>query len=125
VAYDEAVTEVFEALDLWEEVISSGRYLCGDRITEADWCLFPTLVRFDSVYHGHFGCNLRRIVDYPNLWGYAMNLYQQPDVAETVNMDHIKKHYYRGHESINPTRIVPKGPILDFNGPRGRERLSG
>ena len=124
-AYDEAVTEVFEVLDLWEEVISSRRYLCGDRNTGADWCLFPTLVRFDSVYHGHFECNLRRIVDYPNLWGYTMDLYQQPDVAETVNTDHIKKHHYRGHESINPTRIVPKGPILDFNGPRGRERLSG
>jgi putative glutathione S-transferase len=89
-AYEEAVTEVFDALDHWEEVLASRRYLCGDRITEADWCLFPTLVRFDSVYHGHFKCNLRRIVDYPNLWGYSKDLYQQPGVAGTVNMDHIK-----------------------------------
>ena len=124
-AYEEAVGELFEALDFWEEVLSSRRYLCGDRITEADWCLFPTLVRFDSVYHGHFKCNVRRIVDYPNLWGYLKDLYQQPRVAETVNMDHIKKHYYRSHESINPTRIVPKGPILDFNEPHGRDLLSG
>jgi putative glutathione S-transferase len=124
-AYDEAVTGVFDALDHWEEVLSDRRYLCGDRITEADWCLFPTLVRFDSVYHGHFKCNLRRIVDYPNLWGYTKDLYQQPSVAETVNMDHIKKHYYGSHETINPTRIVPKGPILDFTGPHDRGRLSG
>jgi putative glutathione S-transferase len=124
-AYDEAVTGVFDALDHWEEVLSDRRYLCGDRITEADWCLFPTLVRFDSVYHGHFKCNLRRIVDYPNLWGYTKDLYQQPSVAETVNMDHIKKHYYGSHETINPTRIVPKGPILDFTEPHDRGRLSG
>jgi len=124
-AYDEAVTEVFDALDHWEEILASRRYLCGDRITEADWCLFPTLVRFDPVYHGHFKCNLRRIVDYPNLWGYLKDLYQQPGVAGTVNMDHIKKHYYGSHESINPTRIVPKGPVLDFTEPHGREILSG
>jgi len=124
-AYDEAVTDVFDALDHWEDVLSERRYLCGDRITEADWCMFPTLVRFDSVYHGHFKCNLRRIVDYPNLWGYLRDLYQQPGVAETVNMDHIKNHYYRSHESINPTRIVPKGPVLDFTGPHDRARLSG
>jgi putative glutathione S-transferase len=124
-AYDEAVTDVFEALDYWEAVLSERRYLCGDRVTEADWCMFPTLVRFDSVYHGHFKCNLRRIVDYPNLWGYLRDLYQQPGVAETFNMDHIKKHYYGSHESINPTRIVPKGPILDFTGPHDRARLSG
>jgi glutathionyl-hydroquinone reductase len=124
-AYDEAVTEVFEGLDLWEDVLSSRRYLCGDRVTEADWCLFPTPVRFDSVYHGHFKCNVRRVVDYPNLWGYTRDLYQQPGVAETVNMEHIKKHYYRSHESINPPRIVPKGPILDFTGPHDRWRLSG
>ena len=124
-AYDEAVTDVFDALDRWETVLSGRRYLCGDRVTEADWCLFPTLVRFDSVYHGHFKCNLRRIVDYPNLWGYAKDLYQQPGVAETVNMDHIKKHYYRSHESINPTRIVPKGPVLDFTEAHDRGQLSG
>jgi len=124
-AYDEAVTDVFDALDRWETVLSGRRYLCGGRVTEADWCLFPTLVRFDSVYHGHFKCNLRRIVDYPNLWGYAKDLYQQPGVAETVNMDHIKKHYYRSHESINPTRIVPKGPVLDFTEAHDRGQLSG
>jgi putative glutathione S-transferase len=124
-AYDEAVTDVFGALDRWEGVLSERRYLCGDRVTEADWCMFPTLVRFDSVYHGHFKCNLRRIVDYPNLWGYLRDLYQQPGVAETVNLDHIKKHYYRSHENINPTRIVPKGPVLDFTEPHDRARFSG
>ncbi len=124
-AYEEAVTELFDALDHWEEVLGTGRYLCGDRVTEADWCLFPTLVRFDAVYHGHFKCNLRRIVDYPNLWGYLRDLYGQPGVAETVRMDHIKRHYYRSHESVNPTRIVPKGPILDFTEPHDRRRLSG
>jgi putative glutathione S-transferase len=123
-AYEEAVTELFDALDHWEEVLSSRRYLCGDRITEADWCLFPTLVRFDSVYHGHFKCNLRRIVDYPNLWGYLKDLYQSPGVADTVYMDHIKQHYHGSHESINPTRIVPKGPILDFTEAHDRGRFS-
>jgi glutathionyl-hydroquinone reductase len=123
-AYEEAVTELFDALDHWEEVLSSRRFLCGDRITEADWCLFPTLVRFDFVYHGHFKCNLRRIVDYPNLWGYSKDLYQSPGVADTVYMDHIKKHYHGSHESINPTRIVPKGPILDFTEAHDRGRFS-
>lgn len=123
-AYDEAVTELFDALDHWEGVLGTRRYLCGDRATETDLCLFPTLVRFDAVYHGHFKCNLRRIVDYPNLWGYLRDVYQLPGVAETVNMDHIKRHYYRSHESINPTRIVPKGPVLDFTEPHGRERIS-
>jgi putative glutathione S-transferase len=124
-AYEEAVTELFDALDLWERVLSERRYLCGDRITEADWCMFPTLLRFDPVYHGHFKCNLRRIVDYPNLWGYLRDLYQQPGIAETVYLVHIRRHYYRSHESINPTRIVPKGPIIDFTTPHGRKRLSG
>jgi glutathionyl-hydroquinone reductase len=123
-AYEEAVSEVFDALDHWDEVLSSRRYLCGDRITEADWCLFPTLVRFDSVYHGHFKCNLRRIVDYSNLWGYLKDFYQSPGVAETVNVDHIQKHYYGSHESINPTRIVPKGPNLDFTEAHDRGRFS-
>ena len=124
-AYEEAVTELFDALDHWDGVLGTRRYLCGDRITEADWCLFPTLVRFDAVYHGHFKCNLRRIVDYSNLQGYLRDLYQYPGVAETVNMDHIKRHYYRSHESINPTRIVPKGPALDLNEPHDRARFSG
>jgi putative glutathione S-transferase len=124
-AHEEAVSEVFDALVHWEEVLSSRRYLCGDRITEADWCLFPTLVRFDSVYNGHFKCNLRRIVDYPNLWGYLKDLYQQPGVAGTVNMKHIKEHYYGSHGSINPNRIVPRGPVLHFTEQHDREVLSG
>ena len=124
-AYDEAVTELFDALDHWEGVLSKRRYLCGERITEADWAFFTTLVRFDAVYYGHFKCNLRRILDYPNLWGYLKDLYQQPGVAETVDLGHIKRHYYGSHESINPTRIVPKGPLLNFDEPHERERLSG
>jgi putative glutathione S-transferase len=124
-AYDEAVTELFDALDRWEGVLSKRRYLCGERITEADWAFFTTLVRFDAVYYGHFKCNLRRILDYPNLWGYLKDLYQQPGVAETVALGHIKRHYYGSHESINPTRIVPKGPLLNFDEPHERERLSG
>lgn len=124
-AYEEAVTTLFDALDHWEEVLGSRRYLCGDRLTEADVCLFPTLVRFDPVYVGHFKCNLRRLVDYPNLWGYTRDVYRYPGVAETVNFDHIKRHYYESHESINPTRIVPVGPILDFDEPHGRESLAG
>ena len=124
-AYEEAVTELFEALDHWEAVLGGQRYLCGDRITEADWCMFPTLVRFDAVYHGHFKCNIRRIVDYPNLWNYTKELYQYPGVAETVNMDHIKKHYYRSHPGINPTGIVPKGPVLDLTEPHDRDPLGG
>ena len=123
-AHEEAVTQLFDALNHWEEVLGRRRYLCGERITEADWSFFATLVRFDPVYYGHFKCNLRRIADYPNLWGYLKDLYGQPGVAETVDFDHIKRHYYRSHESINPTRIVPKGPILNFDEPHDRERLS-
>jgi putative glutathione S-transferase len=124
-AYEEAVTELFDALDHWELVLSERRYLCGSRITEADWCMFTTLVRFDPVYHYHFKCNLRRIVDYPNLWGYLRDLYQQPSVAETVNLDYTKRHYYTSHESINPTRIIPKGPILNLDEPHDREHRAG
>jgi glutathionyl-hydroquinone reductase len=123
-AYEEAVTELFDALGHWESVLGQKRYLCGDRITEADWAFFTTLVRFDPVYHYHFKCNLSRVVDYTNLWDYLKDLYQQPGIAETVNFDHIKRHYYVSHESINPTRIVPKGPIIDFDEPHDRERLS-
>ena len=108
----------------WKTRLATRRYLFGDRIVEADWRLFCTLVRFDAVYHGHFKCNLRRIVDYPNLHGYLLDLYQQPGIAETVNLDHIKRHYYVTHDDINPTRIVPIGPELDFTRPHGRERLS-
>jgi putative glutathione S-transferase len=119
-AYDEAFEKLFGALDGLEERLSHHRYLVGDRITEADWRLFTTLVRFDAVYHGHFKCNLRRLVDYPNLWGYTRDLYQLPGVAETVNMDHIKRHYYVTHRAINPTGVVPRGPEIDFGEPHGR-----
>jgi putative glutathione S-transferase len=119
-AYDEAVAELFAALDEWDGVLAGRRYLCGDTLTEADVCMFTTLVRFDAVYHGHFKCNLRRIADYPHLSGYLRDLYQTPGVAETVNFDHIKQHYYRSHGQINPTRIVPRGPIQDLWAPHGR-----
>ena len=123
-AYDEAVVEVFNALDTLEARLENRRYLTGKTITEADWRLFTTLVRFDAVYVGHFKCNLRRIVDYPNIWGYLRDLYQVPGIEETVAMDYIKAHYYGSHESINPTRIVPIGPDIDFNASHGREQLS-
>lgn len=123
--YEEAVTEVFEALDHWENVLSEQRYLCGNVVTEADWCMFTTLVRFDPVYHYHFKCNLRRISDYPNLWGYLKDLYQTPGVAETVDFDHIKRHYYTSHESVNPTRVIPRGPILNLGEPHDRDWFSG
>ncbi|MEQ8386071.1 MAG: glutathione S-transferase family protein [Coleofasciculus sp. A1-SPW-01] len=113
-AYDEAVTELFEALDYWEGVLSQQAYLCGDRITEADWCMFTTLFRFDPVYYVHFKCNLRRISDYPYLGNYLKDLYQQPGVSDTCNLDQIKQHYYKSHPHINPTRIVPKGPVIDW-----------
>ncbi len=119
-AYDHAVTELFGALDHWDGVLSKQRYLCGDVITEADWCLFTTLVRFDAVYHGHFKCNLKRIMDYPSLSNYLRELYQVPGVSETVNFAHIKDHYYQSHTTVNPTQIVPKGPIQDLNAPHNR-----
>lgn len=124
-AYEESFNELFDALGHWEEVLGEQRYLCGGRITEADWCLFTTLVRFDPVYHGHFKCNLYRIVDYPNLWDYLRDLYGQPGVAETCNFEHIKRHYYESHESVNPTGIVPLGPAINFEEPHDRARLSG
>ncbi len=120
-AYEEAVHPLFSTLDVLEDRLATHRYLCGERLTEADWRLFTTLVRFDAVYVGHFKCNLRRIVDYPNLWGYTRELYQYPGVAETTDFTHIKRHYYQSHESINPTRIVPVGPDLNFLSPHGRE----
>ena len=119
-AYDDAVREVFETLDWLEERLGSGRHLMGDRLTEADWRLATTLFRFDPVYHGHFKCNRRRLVDYPNLWSYARELYQYPGVAETVNFDHITRHYYQSHDTINPTGIVPVGPDIDWMAPHGR-----
>ena len=124
-AYEEAVTALFAALDHWEAVLDKQRYLCGGRITEADWFLFTTLVRFDPVYHYHFKCNLRRLRDYPNLWNYTKGLYQVPGVAETCNFDHIKRHYFSSHETVNPTRIVPLGPEIDYSEPHDRERKFG
>jgi putative glutathione S-transferase len=123
-AYDDAVSEVFNGLDTLEIRLKNSRYLTGITITEADWRLFTTLVRFDSVYVGHFKCNLHRIVDYPNLWGYLRDLYQVPGIAETVNMEQIKTHYYASHETINPTRIIPMGPKIDFNSPHKRDLVS-
>ena len=123
-AYEEAVRPLFSTLDALEERLISHRYLCGDRLTEADWRLFTSLARFDAVYVGHFKCNLRRIVDYPNLWGFTRELYQYRGVAETTNFTHIKQHYYQSHGSINPTRIVPVGPDLNFLSAHGRERLA-
>src|SRR6266403_2028757 len=123
-AYEIACGKIFEALDQLEQRLSKSRYLFGRRIVEVDWRLFCTLVRFDVVYHGHFKCNIQRIIDYPNLQGYLMDLYQQPGIAETVNFDHIKRHYYMTHTGINPTRIVPIGPALDLTRPHVRDRIS-
>ncbi len=119
-AYEEAFTNLFSALDRLEAILGRQRYLVGDQITEADWRLFTTLVRFDAVYVGHFKCNLRRIADMPNLQGYLRELYQVPGVAETVNLTHIKRHYYESHGTINPTGVVPIGPDLDLASPHGR-----
>ncbi|MEM6426921.1 MAG: glutathione S-transferase family protein [Cyanobacteria bacterium P01_C01_bin.73] len=121
-AYEEAVKPLFDTLDFLEHRLRENRYLTGDRVTEADWRLFTTLVRFDPVYFGHFKCNIRRIVDYPNLWGYLRELYQIPGVADTVNFGHIKRHYYQSHETVNPTRIVPVGPEIDFMAPHNRDK---
>jgi putative glutathione S-transferase len=121
--YEEAFDALFATLDDLEERLARQRYLLGDRLTEADWRLFTTLLRFDPVYHGHFKCNLRRLVDYPNLWNYTRDLYQVPGVAETVNLHHIKHHYYESHPTVNPSGIVPKGPAIDFTAPHNRERL--
>ena len=123
-AYDQAVAQLFDALDHWEAVLDKQRYLCGSQITEADWCLFTTLLRFDPVYVGHFKCNLRRILDYPNLANYLRDLYQVAGVAQTCNIDHIKQHYYRSHDMINPTRIVPSGPELTFDHEHDRNRFA-
>ncbi len=122
-AYEEAFEALFAALDALEARLSGQRYLVGEGPSEADWRLFTTLVRFDAVYYGHFKCNKRRLVDYPNLWGFARDLYQDPGVAGTVNMDHIKRHYYASHRTVNPTGIVPKGPDIDFTRPHGRGHL--
>lgn len=122
-AYDKAVGALFDSLDWLEDRLSRNRYLMGDRLTEADLRLFPTLIRFDPVYHGHFKCNRRRIVDYPNLWAYTRDIYQWPGIAETVHVDHFVRHYHFSHETINPHRIVPIGPLLDYSAPHHRDRL--
>jgi putative glutathione S-transferase len=123
-AYEEAFRQLFKTLDELEQRLARQRYLAGNRLTEADWRLFPTLIRFDAVYFGHFKCNLRRIADYPNLSNYLRDLYQVPGVAETVNIDHIKRHYYGSQRKVNPTGIVPLGPELDFTAPHDRGRFS-
>jgi len=122
-AYEEAFAQLFETLDVLEGRLSSQRYLCGKTVTEADWRLFPTLIRFDAVYVGHFKCNLRRIDDYPNLSNYTRDLYQWPGIAETVDIDQYKRHYYGSHKTINPTGIVPVGPALEFMRPHDRGRF--
>uniref|UniRef100_UPI0025B7B576 glutathione S-transferase family protein n=1 Tax=Halomonas sp. TaxID=1486246 RepID=UPI0025B7B576 len=123
--YEKHVVALFESLDRMEARLAEHRYLAGEWFTEADIRLFTTLIRFDAVYHGHFKCNLRRIEDYPNLSNYVRELYQWPGIAETVDFDHIKRHYYYSHDTINPTRIVPYGPVLDLERPHDRERLPG
>ena len=122
-AYEEAVISLFDTLDWLEERLSQQRYLIGNTVTEADWRLFTTLVRFDPVYFGHFKCNIRRIADYPNLSEYVRDLYQQPGIAATVDLYHIKQHYYSSHETINPSRIVPVGPDVDYYAPHNRMQL--
>jgi glutathionyl-hydroquinone reductase len=122
--YEHAARALFAALDELEARLTTSRYLFGDRIVESDWRLFCTLIRFDVVYYIHFKCSLRRILDYRSLQGYMTDLYQQPGIADTVNFDHIKRHYYLTHEAINPTRLIPIGPILDLSKPHGREKLS-
>jgi putative glutathione S-transferase len=123
-AYETAATALFNTLDELDDRLATRRFLLGPQPLETDWRLFVTLIRFDAVYHGHFKCNLRRIIDYPNLYGYLRDLYQQPGIAETVNFDHIKRHYYYTHDDINPSRIVPIGPKQDLSSPHGRERLN-
>jgi len=123
-AYEEAFVELFEALDQMDDRLGEKRFLTGDAPTEADWRFFVTLIRFDAVYVGHFKCNQRRIADYDNLAGYLRDLYQQPGIRETVNIDHIKRHYYVTHPKINPTQIVPMGPVLDFESDPARSHLA-
>ena len=122
-AYERAVHPIFETLDAIEARLADHRYLVADAPLEADWRLFPTLLRFDPVYHGHFKCNLRRIADYPHLSGYLRELWQWPGIRDTANLEHARRHYYSSHESVNPTRIVPAGPILDLDAPHGRDHL--
>lgn len=122
-AYEKAVYPLFDTMDWIEDRLSKTRYLTGDRITEADWRLFPTLIRFDPVYHLHFKCNRKRVVDYPNMWGYTRELYQWPGVSDTVRFDHFVRHYHYSHDNINPHRIIPINPVLDYDAAHGRETL--
>jgi len=122
-AYDTAVHTLFDTLEWVEDILSRNRYLTGDRITEADWRLFPTIARFDAVYHLHFKCNRARIIDYPNLWGWARELYQWPGIGDVVQFDHFIRHYHYSHDSINPYRIIPINPVIDWDAPHGREAL--
>jgi len=122
-AYEEAVGPLFETLDWLEQRLAARRYLCGAQLTEADLRLLPTLLRFDLVYHGHFKCNLRRLIDYPNLWAYTRDVVQTPGILATFNAEHAKRHYYESHRSINPSGVVPLGPLIDFSAPHGREHL--
>ncbi|MFP2963098.1 glutathione S-transferase family protein [Myxococcus sp. 1LA] len=124
-AHEDACRELFAALDTWEQVLGTRRYLCGATLTEADVCLYTTLVRFDLVYHAHFKCNLRRIQDYPNLWGYLKDLYQTPGFTETTQLDHIQLHYYWSQTTVNPTRVVPLGPTVPLGEPHDRARRLG
>lgn len=122
-AYEEAVADVFSALNKLEDILSKKRYLTGNQITEVDWRLFTTLVRFDAVYVGHFKCNIKRLVDYPNIWGFVRELYQMPNIAKTIRLDHIKEHYYGSHGSINPTAVIPVGPDINFMEDHHRNEL--
>jgi Predicted glutathione S-transferase len=124
-AYDDAVDELFDALDRWNDHLAGRRYLVGDSLTEADLCLFTTLVRFDQVYHTHFMCNRQYIHQYEHLWPYLRDLYTTPGVTETVNMDHIKEHYYTTHPDVTPSGIIAHGPDLNWEAPHDRDRLSG
>ena len=122
-AYDDAVYPLFDSLDWLEDRLTNSRYLMGNHLTEADWRLFTTLIRFDPVYHLHFKCNRKRITDYPAIWAYTRELYQWPGVAETVKMDHIVRHYHYSHDMINPNRILPINPVLDYTAPHGRDGI--
>ena len=122
-AYDTAASELFATLDWLEDRLSRSRYLLGDRVTEADWRLVPTLFRFDNVYHFHFKCARNRLMDFPNLWAYTREMYQWPGVAQTLKMEHIRRHYYYSHESVNPTRIVPVAPAIDWMATHGRDQM--
>ncbi|MEH6727267.1 MAG: glutathione S-transferase C-terminal domain-containing protein, partial [Hyphomicrobiales bacterium] len=122
-AYEEAVFPLFETFDMLEKRLANSRFLAGNEPTEVDWRLFPTLSRFDPIYVGHFKCNLARLIDYPNLWAYTRDLHQWPGIAGTINLDHVKQHYYISQKRVNPNGVVPVGPLLDWSEPHGREQV--